>query len=175
MLRQKKKELTSPSRASCHGPSEAKCLLATSCRPACRGEGPLGPPPRPGMMVLVLPGCCYFGLWGSFRKKDPTTQIQEGKPAQDVPRFTRARAMTALFEISDRRYYCLLRLLGRRRERSRWVQSGLRLLSDLAQTRGGSPIFGRPAVSEAHTKVRVRVRVIIIGVVLFVVSAVFFL
>ena len=112
-----KKELTSPSRASCHGPSEAKCLLATSCRPACRGEGPRGPPPRPGMLVLVLvlPGLLL--LWtlgfnlGSFRKKDPTTQIQEGKPAQDVPRFARARAVTSFFEISS----CWISIHGRLR------------------------------------------------------------
>lgn len=45
-------QLTSPSRASCHGPSLAKCLLICSCRPACRGDGPMGPP-----LLLLLRLC----------------------------------------------------------------------------------------------------------------------
>ena len=116
---------------------------------------------------MVL-GLLLWTLWdlGSLRKKDPTPQIQEGKPAQDVPRFARARAMTTLFEISGRRYYLLARATAREEMgpiRFAFTRSCLRPAAD----RRFWAVSG-----EAHTKVRVRV--IIIGVVLFVVSAVVF-
>ena len=47
-------QLTSPSRASCHGPSLAKCLLICSCRPACRGDGPMGPPLLPLLRLCMV-------------------------------------------------------------------------------------------------------------------------
>ena len=119
---------------------------------------------------MVL-GLLLWTLWdlGSLRKKDPTPQIQEGKPAQDVPRFARARAMTTLFEISGRRYYLLARATAREEMgpiRFAFTRSCLRPAAD-RRFLGGAAAGG-----EAHTKVRVRV--IIIGVVLFVVSAGFF-
>lgn len=58
-------QLTSPSRASCHGPSLAKCLLICSCRPACRGDGPMGPPLLLLRLCMVLVG--YSISWLDIR------------------------------------------------------------------------------------------------------------